>query len=114
MATFGDRRSVPRFDIIGTLWGQLELAEPVRLLNVNLLGALLESPVPAALDSLRPVHLMIDSRRFVVDTRVRHLRQVPSEGPKPRYLVGIEFVAPPEPLLESIRGMADRSRPADS
>src|SRR5262245_37676398 len=104
MTPYGDRRSVTRFEIIGTLWGQLELVEPVRIINVSMTGALIDSPVPAALDSTQPIHFTIDGERMVVDARVRHVRRLASEpGSEPgpsRFMIGVEFIAPPMALVQ--------------
>ena len=105
----GDRRSRVRYDVVGTLWGLLELSEKARIRNVSRTGVLIESPFPAALASTHTVTLIVDGESVDVDARVRHVRLVESTGSKtsgasegPRYVIGLEFLSPPESVLRSI------------
>ena len=96
-----DRRSHPRFDVIGMLWGVLELREEARLRNVSATGVLLDSPVAMAVDSSQTIRLMVDGEDVSVETRVRHVRPERA-GTTPRYVIGLEFIAPPSSVLHSI------------
>jgi hypothetical protein len=97
----GDRRSRVRFEIVGALWGVLELNESARLLNISNTGALIESPMAVAPESIQSVKLTVEDRPVQVDVRVRHSRSVMSDR-GPRYLIGVEFMSPPLSLLHSI------------
>jgi hypothetical protein len=114
ISPLGDRRSRVRYDVVGTLWGLLELSETARILNVSRTGALIESPFPAALASTHTVKLIVDGESVDVDARVRHVRLVESASGKPseasetpRYLIGLEFLSPPESVLRSIDHLED-------
>ena len=96
-----NRRSEIRYDVVGALWGQLELHEEARLCNVSVSGALLESPVPAALDSTQTVQVTVDGEPVAVEARVRHVTPVSTER-VPLYLIGVEFVSLPTSVLQSI------------
>ena len=96
----GQRRGVP--PPVGRLWGTLELSERARLLNISTTGALIESPLPFALQSTEILRLLVEGEEVAVAANVRHLRQVPREGAAPQYLIGLEFVSPPSLLVESI------------
>ena len=61
-----DRRAEPRYDVIGALWGVLELHEEARLRNVSATGVLLDSPVPMALDSAQTIRLEVDGQGITV------------------------------------------------
>jgi PilZ domain-containing protein len=101
-----DRRSQPRFDVVGVLWGVLELREEARIRNVSATGALLDSPFPVALDSAQTVRLSIDGQGVAVEARVRHVRPE-SDGPMDlRYVIGVEFISPPLSVLQSIEQMS--------
>ncbi len=110
MKPLGDRRIRVRFDVIGALWGLLELTESAHLVNISTTGALVESSSPVAVDSTQSIHLTLDDDPIAVDARVRHLRRVVNAEGLQRFLVGLEFVAPPIHLLNSIDRLASRSR----
>ena len=101
-----DRRSQPRYDVIGTLWGVLELDEEARLRNVSSTGVLLDSPVPMALDSAQTIRLAVDGQGVAVEARVRHVRQQADDAREPRYVVGLEFIEPPSSVLQSIEQLS--------
>jgi hypothetical protein len=96
-----NRRSEVRYDVVGALWGQLELHTEARLCNVSVSGALLESPVPAALDSTQTVQVSVDGEPVAVAGRVRHVTAV-SKDRTQLYLIGLEFVSLPTSVLQSI------------
>ena len=101
----GDRRSRVRYDVVGTLWGVLELSETAKIRNVSRTGALIETPVPAALASTHSLKLIVDGDAVDVDALVRHVRPIEangSTGETPRYLIGVEFVSPPDSILRSV------------
>jgi hypothetical protein len=109
MKPLGDRRIRARFDVIGALWGLLELTESAHVVNISTTGALVESSSPVAVDSTQSIHLTLDDRSIAVDARVRHLRRVVSADGLQRFLVGLEFVAPPLHLLNSIDRLSHSS-----
>jgi hypothetical protein len=100
-----DRRDRERFDIVGALWGQLEVGEPARVVNVSTSGVLLETCVTFALGGEQTLQLMVDGQPVLVDTIVR--RVVPIEDGRPyRFEVALEFVAPPVPVIASVEQLA--------
>src|SRR5262249_4559772 len=110
-----DRRAEPRYDVIGALWGVLELHEEATLRSVSATGVLLDSPVPMALDSAQTIRLEVDGHGVTVDARVRHVRQQHYDPRGPRYAIGLEFIEPPTHVLQSIEQLsADESVAMDS
>jgi PilZ domain-containing protein len=101
-----DRRAQTRFDVIGSLWGVLELEEEARLRNVSANGVLLDSPVPMALDSTQEIRLEVDGQDVTVEARVRHVRLQSGDAVEPRYVIGLEFVEPPLSVLQSIEQLS--------
>ena len=99
-----DRRTAVRFDVIGALWGVLELNEEAQLRNVSTTGVLLDSPVPMALDSAQTIRLAVDGQGVAVEARVRHVHQ--TEDTEPRYVIGLEFIEPPLSVLQSIEQLS--------
>lgn len=107
----GDRRAKPRFEIVGELWGSLDANATFAVRNLGSSGALLESPVALAPDSMHWVSAIIDGQseplRFLVRYSVRN------EGDfKPRYLTGVEFVSLTPTTQEFIRRQLGR-RPGE-
>ena len=105
MRPIANRRSAERFDVVGALWGQLELMDPARVCNVSTTGALLDSPRPAALDASQEVRLIVDGLEVAVESHIRHVRRVESASSAPRYLIGVEFSSPPLSVVQSIEDM---------
>ncbi len=87
----GDRRSKPRFEIVGELWGSVDVNATLAVVNIGRGGALLESPVQLAAGALHSVQVVTDTESHRVTMRVRHSVAVP-EADGPGYRVGVEFV----------------------
>jgi hypothetical protein len=102
MKPLGDRRARVRFEVVGVLWGALDLTEVARVVNISTTGALIESPLAVAIDSTQPLHFLLDGNEIVVETRVRHLRRLPTAADAPRYMIGVEFVSPSLSVLQSL------------
>ena len=97
----GDRRGELRFEIIGHLWGALETLDNLPLRDIGRGGALVESRLPLAADSVHAVRLRVAAEPHHVKVRVRHVRPaaaVPGEG----YLVGLEFLDLAAPVVDEI------------
>ena len=110
MSPRGDRRSHERFDVVGSLWGLLEVSESARICNVSSTGALIDSPLPVALESTQTVRLIVDGEPVTVGGRVRHVRRLESalgitDIDGPRYLIGLEFLSPPGSVVQAIEQM---------
>ena len=94
-----DRRTSPRFEIVGRLRGSLATAASVRLHDVSPGGVLVEVPFLLAVDSHHAVHVTTEDRDSVLDARVRHIRPAFEMG---RYLVGLEFTTPEHVVREAL------------
>ena len=101
MKPLGDRRARVRFEVVGTLWGTLELHESSRIVDISRSGVLVESSLALPPDSVQPVRLEIGGEGVRVDGRVRHLRQITDEN-HVAYLIGLEFLSPPAPVVAFI------------
>ena len=102
MRPLGDRRAHVRMEVVGDLWGTLELTETARLVDISTTGVLLDSPVPAAQDSVQALSLRVDGALLTIEAGVRRVEHVATQGSPRRYYIGLEFVAPPSRLLEAI------------
>jgi hypothetical protein len=89
----GDRRIRPRFEIVGELWGTLETVLRLPLRNVGTGGALFESHVPLAVESIHRLTWKCEDRDTAVQVRVRHVQPIESADGERSYLVGIEFLS---------------------
>jgi hypothetical protein len=87
----GDRRSKPRFEIVGDLWGSVDVSTSLSVLNLGRGGALLDSPVPFVLESVHSVVALTDEESHKVTLRVRHSTGDERQGRR-RFLIGVEFL----------------------
>jgi hypothetical protein len=94
-----DRRAHIRFDVLGDLWGVLELPEPARILNVSGTGMLIEAASNAVLGSVQTIAVLVEGEMVRFDTRVRHVQPTAQPG---RFLLGLAFEAVPTSVLVSI------------
>lgn len=88
----GDRRSKPRFEIVGDLWGSIDATASMLVQNLGRGGALLESPLPLAPDSVHWVTAMADNQPHLVQIRIRHTTSVVTPSGRARFLIGVEFL----------------------
>ena len=95
----GDRRSKPRFEIVGDLWGSVDVSASLAVVNLGRGGALLESPMPFVPESVHSVLAVTHEESHRVTVRVRHSTGGDHQGGR-RYLVGVEFVDVPPALEE--------------
>jgi c-di-GMP-binding flagellar brake protein YcgR len=101
-----DRRNKARFEIVGRLPGTLANERPVRLLNVSLTGALIETAAPLQPETIFNVTLESEHHLATIRARVCHVRPTHLDD---GYLVGLEFLgAEPHDMERLIqRGPAD-------
>lgn len=107
----GDRRAKPRFEIVGDLWGTADIAASLPVQNLGRGGALLDSPLPLATDSVHWVTAIADGQPHMLQIRVRHSTTVRNRDGH-RYLIGVEFLKLSPGVEEAIvryMGTADGS-----
>src|SRR5512135_1226176 len=112
----GDRRGDLRFEIIGQLWGSLETVEPLPLRNVGRGGALVESRLALAADTVHGVRFAYNARTTTIQARVCHVTPIAGPRGTERYLIGLEFLEPEASALEQIDSLvaASGGHPAPS
>lgn len=99
----GDRRARARFEIVGELWGTLETCTALVVRELGEGGALLESAVPLAPDSVHLASAFLGGGDAQpVRMLVRHCRKTMKAG-EPRYLLGVQFVSVTAATTEFIR-----------
>jgi len=99
-----DRRLHERFDVLGSLWGVLELPETASIVNASGSGLLIETSVCPVLDSVHSTDIQIGGADLRVDSVVRHLQ--PSEDGK--YRIGLEFIEPPSQIDNALEHLTPR------
>jgi hypothetical protein len=103
MRPLGDRRGRIRLEVVGLLWGTLEVSNQARVVNINRNGALIVSPVPAVVESTQTVRLVLRGEEIRLRTRVRHLKRIAGTGQDDaHYRTGLEFLEPPPSLLQAL------------
>ena len=110
MKPLGDRRVGVRFEIVGALWGALRLDEAARIVNISATGALIDSLLPVAVESIQPLQVSLEGVEIRLEVQVRHLSRI-NGGTSGRYLVGIEFLSPPRDFVRSIERLSGESGP---
>ena len=98
----GDRRGRPRFEIVGELWGTLDTVIGLPLVNVGKGGALVQSAIPLAPESVHHVSIECDGQPTHTSVQVRHVRPVIGSDGREQYLVGLSFLSMPSALVAQI------------
>jgi hypothetical protein len=106
MRRVGDRRSAVRLEVVGALWGTLEVHKRARVRDLNQDGALLEYPVPVVPDTVHAVTFAHNGHSISLDVRVRHVRAVRGPGGALVYLAGVEFLSAPAALPGLVSGVS--------
>ena len=103
MRPLGDRRGRIRLEVVGSLWGTLEVSRQAQVINISRTGALIASPVPAAIDSTQTVRLTLEGYDIQLQARVRHQKRIIDAGDEgAQYRIGLEFLEVPAALVSAI------------
>ena len=102
MRRVGDRRSAIRLEVVGALWGTLEVHKQARVRDLNRDGALVEFPIPVVPDTVHAVTFDHNGHRISLEVRVRHVRAAPGADGSPVYLAGVEFLSAPAVLPDLV------------
>ena len=95
-----------RLEVVGALWGTLEVHKQARVRDMNQDGALLEYPVPVVPDTVHAVTFAHNGQRVSLDVRVRHVQAGRAADGTTVYLAGVEFLSVPAALLELVAGVS--------
>lgn len=90
MRSGSNRRGQVRFEVVGSLWGTLDVGAPATIHNLTSAGALIAADRPLAVESLRSMCLVIDGKPAIASAKVCHVNAI-DDAPN-RYLVGVEFI----------------------
>ena len=93
--TLGDRRGLARLEVVGALWGRLNIGKAVRVVNIGQGGALIESSVPVFVNTAETLDLTINGKHVRIEALVRHVEPLAGQGPGEGYQIGLEFLQIP-------------------
>jgi len=98
-----------RLEVVGSLWGTLEVDRQAQIVNISRTGALIMSPVPAPVDSTQSVRLTVEGHEVKLAAKVRHLQWL-GDGPEgePQYRIGLEFLEAPAVLVHALESPPGR------
>lgn len=87
-----DRRVATRFEVLGGLWGSVEMLEPMRVHNIAPEGMLTESRTPLPVGTVLALRLLRGCDAVVIRAGVRHSTPGDAAVGTGKYLVGLEFL----------------------
>jgi hypothetical protein len=99
----GDRRSRPRYDVVGDLWGTLETVLRLPLRNVGPGGALIESHVALPAESIHRLTFSHDGLDTSTQVRIRYVKPAISGEGERTFLMGVEFLSAHPALVAQIQ-----------
>jgi hypothetical protein len=102
MRPLGDRRRRIRLEVVGSLWGTLEVERLATLMNISRTGMLITSPIPAAVDSTQSLKVTVEGHEVKLAARVRHLQRIADVEGEPQYRIGLEFLETPAILVHAL------------
>ena len=86
-----DRRGRLRFELVGELAAALRTIEVLTVRDISWRGALVESSVPLALESVQTLRFVSGDVMGEVTARVRHVTRADAGGTE-AYRIGFEFL----------------------
>lgn len=102
----GDRRAKARFEIVGDLWGRIDMSAPMLVQDICRDGALLDSPSLLPTGSIHWVTVLAGGERHRIQIRVRHSRLATEVAARPpRYAIGVEFLNLPDAAQAALAGL---------
>lgn len=106
MTAAGDRRASPRFEIVGGLWGTLEMVVALTVLNISQGGVLVSCPVQLDRDSVHRLTMRRGDLQTAVDVKVRHTHETADDNGK-GYVMGCEFMSHTSAMEALMNGYAE-------
>jgi hypothetical protein len=115
-AYLGDRRTGPRFQVNGQLWGSVDMREDVVVRNIAVNGALIEASLGPGMRSIRAAHITLPEGGPQLMVLVRHISALTDSHADDRHLLGVEFIKPTSADHQAIEAFVQawnqRARPS--
>jgi hypothetical protein len=97
-----DNLDTDRLTVLGALYGEVMVFEPMLIKDIGIGGATVETRFPLHLDSLHEFRLVLGDRSVVVKGRVVDSRISDVDQDIVTYRTGIEFVEASERVVHAI------------
>jgi hypothetical protein len=105
-----ENRDAERLTILGDLFGEVMVFEPMLIKEIGVGGATIETRFPLHLDSLHDFRMSLGDRPIVVKGRVVHCRISDVDQDIVTYRTGIEFVEASDRVVNAIADYLDGVR----
>jgi hypothetical protein len=102
-----DKRRTERMEILSEPKGEMTVYQPIALTEIGRGGAKVETAYPLQIDSLHDFRFTLEDRSIVVKGRVVHATVRRVDNQETLYRAGIEFIHPPERVVEAIGEFMD-------
>lgn len=99
---------------VGSLYGEVQLFQPMTVLEMSHRGARIETIFPLHIDSLHDFRLSLGERSLIVKGRIVHSEVTQVKGGVVLYRTGVEFVEPTEHVAAAINEFVDALREMQS
>lgn len=96
------RRVDDRLELLGELYGEVMVLEPVTVKEISRGGVRIETSFPFHVNSLHDFRLSLGSRSIVVKGRLAHCRIGDVRQSIVTYVSGVEFIDPPDRVVAAI------------
>lgn len=113
MAEDDEKRELDRVSV-GSLYGEVQLFQPMTVLEMSHRGARIETRFPLHIDSLHDFRLSMGERSLIVKGRIVHSEVTELKGGVVVYRTGVEFVEPTEYVATAINEFVDALREMQS
>lgn len=97
-----EKRDQERLTVVGDLFGDVMVPEPMLIREIGHSGATIETRFPLQLDSLHDLRLLLAERPVIVKGRVVHSYISDVDQDVVTYRSGVEFVEPSNHVIEAI------------
>ena len=97
-----EKRDAERVLVLGDLLGEVMVYEPMRVRDISVRGATVETRFSFQLDSLHDLRLTLGHRSIVLKGRVVHSRISDVDQDVVTYRTGMEFVEPSERVVQAL------------
>jgi hypothetical protein len=97
-----EKRDRERVEILGELYGEVMIFQPLSIKEISHGGCLVETAFPFHLNSLHDIRLTLGDRSIVLKGRVAHCRISDVDQEIVHYRSGIEFIEPSDRIREAI------------
>ena len=97
-----EKRDRERLAVLGNLFGEVMVLEPMLIKEIGTGGATIETGFPLHLGSLHDLRVLLGDRPVIVKGRVVHSHISDVDQDVITYRTGIEFVEPSERVVHAI------------